>query len=93
VTVFNKPIQNANRQIMEDNAKLTSALVESVKGIETIKSFGAEEQTEKSTRDKIETVMKSSFKEGMLYINLSSLTGIVAGLGGIVILWPVHTMS
>nr|4RY2_A Chain A, ABC-type bacteriocin transporter [Acetivibrio thermocellus ATCC 27405]4RY2_B Chain B, ABC-type bacteriocin transporter [Acetivibrio thermocellus ATCC 27405]7T54_A Chain A, ABC-type bacteriocin transporter [Acetivibrio thermocellus]7T54_B Chain B, ABC-type bacteriocin transporter [Acetivibrio thermocellus]7T55_A Chain A, ABC-type bacteriocin transporter [Acetivibrio thermocellus]7T55_B Chain B, ABC-type bacteriocin transporter [Acetivibrio thermocellus]7T56_A Chain A, ABC-type bact len=87
VTVFNKPIQNANRQIMEDNAKLTSALVESVKGIETIKSFGAEEQTEKSTRDKIETVMKSSFKEGMLYINLSSLTGIVAGLGGIVILW------
>jgi len=23
----------------------------------------------------------------MLYINLSSLTGIVAGLGGIVILW------
>ncbi|HOM03649.1 MAG TPA: peptidase domain-containing ABC transporter [Acetivibrio sp.] len=87
VTVFNRPIQNANRRIMEENAKLTSALVESVKGIETIKSFSAEDQTERSTRTKIEAVMKSSFKEGMLHINLSSLTGIVAGLGGIVILW------
>ncbi|ODM25635.1 bacteriocin ABC transporter ATP-binding protein [Clostridium sp. Bc-iso-3] len=87
VSIFNKPIQSANRLIMEENAKLTSALVESIKGIETIKSFNAEDQTEKSTCNKIEAVMKSSFKEGMLHINLSSLTGIVAGLGGIVILW------
>lgn len=87
VTIFNKPIKNANRIIMEDNARLTSALVESIKGIETIKSFSAEEQTKKSTGNKVESVMKSSFKEGMLHINLSSLTGAVAGLGGIVILW------
>ena len=31
VAIFNKPIKNANRIIMEDNAKLTSALVESIK--------------------------------------------------------------
>jgi len=87
VAVFNTPIKNANRIIMEDNAKLTSALVESIKGIETVKSFRAEEQTEKNTESKLDGLMKSSFKEGMLKINLASITGFVAGLGGIVILW------
>ena len=87
VTIFNKPIKNANRIIMEDNAQLTSALVESITGVETVKSFSAEIQTEKSTENKLEKLMKSSFKESMIHLNLSSLTGIVAGLGGIVILW------
>jgi len=85
--IFNKPIKNANRIIMEDNAKLTSALVESIKGIETVKSFRAEEQTERSTENKLEGLMKSSFKEGMLQIYLASITGFIAVLGGIVILW------
>jgi ATP-binding cassette subfamily B protein len=87
VTIFNKPIKNANRIIMEDNAQLTSTLVESITGVETVKSFSAEIQTEKSTENKLEKLMKSSFKESMIHLNLSSLTGIVAGLGGIVILW------
>ncbi|NLP14893.1 MAG: peptidase domain-containing ABC transporter [Clostridium sp.] len=87
VAIFNKPIKNANRIIMEDNAKLTSALVESIKGMETVKSFRAEEQTERSTEKKLEGLMQSSFKESMLQINLASITGFVAGLGGIVILW------
>lgn len=87
VTAFNIPIKNANRKIMEDNAQLTSSLVESIKGIETIKSFCAEHSTEKNTRNKLDKLIKSVFKESLLQINMSSLTGLVAGLGGIIILW------
>lgn len=87
VAAFNTPIKNANKKIMEDNAQLTSSLVESIKGIETVKSFCAELQTEKSTEKKLNTLIKSIFKESMLQINLSSLTGLVAGLGSIIILW------
>jgi len=53
VTVFNKPIQNANRQIMEDNAKLTSALVESVKGIETINPLVPRNRPKKAPETKL----------------------------------------
>ena len=37
VFAFNKPIKNINRKQMENNAQLTSYLVESLNGIETIK--------------------------------------------------------
>lgn len=87
VTCFNVPIKNANRKIMEDNAQLASSLVETIEGVETVKSFCAEEHTVKSTGKKLDKLMVSSFKEAMLQINLSSLTGFIAGLGGIVILW------
>lgn len=87
VTCFNVPIKNANRKIMEDNAQLASSLVETIEGVETVKSFCAEEQTVKNTGKKLEKLMVSSFKEAMLQLNLSSLTGFIAGLGGIVILW------
>jgi ATP-binding cassette subfamily B protein len=39
---FNKPIRNINRVQMENNAQLTSYLVESLNGIETVKTFNAE---------------------------------------------------
>ncbi|NFQ03434.1 peptidase domain-containing ABC transporter, partial [Clostridium sporogenes] len=42
VWVFNKPLERVNRSVMEDNAKLTSYLVESLNGVETIKAFNAE---------------------------------------------------
>lgn len=87
VTSFNSPIKNANRVIMEDNAQLTSALVESIKGVETVKAFTSESKTERNTEKKLEKLMKSSFKGSILQINLSSLTGLAAGLGGIIILW------
>ena len=39
VFVFKNSLEKVNRNVMEDNAKLTSYLVESIAGIETVKAF------------------------------------------------------
>lgn len=87
VTFFEKPLKSINRIQMEDNAQLTSYLIESLNGIETVKAFNAEEKTEGETEKRFIKLLKSILKNGAINNLLSSLTGLVAGVGGIVILW------
>ena len=49
VYVFKKPLENVNRNMMEDNSKLTSYLVESIEGIEVVKSFNGERKVNLET--------------------------------------------
>ncbi|HEY9062509.1 MAG TPA: peptidase domain-containing ABC transporter [Pseudobacteroides sp.] len=84
---FNKPIRNINRVQMENNAQLTSYLVESLNGIETVKTFNAERKANIETEKKFIKLLKSIFKGGWINNLENSLTGFVASIGGIVILW------
>ncbi|NLD49750.1 MAG: peptidase domain-containing ABC transporter [Clostridiaceae bacterium] len=84
---FNKPINRINRKQMENNAQLTSYLVESLNGIETLKSFNAERKANIETEKKFVKLLRSVFKGSWIYNLESSLTGFVASVGGIVILW------
>ena len=84
---FNKPIRNINRTQMENNAQLTSYLVESLNGIETIKAFNAEYRANNETEKKFIRLLKSVFKGGWIGNLQSSLTGFIGSVGGIVILW------
>ena len=43
VFIFKKSLEDVNRNVMEDNARLTSYLVESIEGIETVKAFMVKE--------------------------------------------------
>ena len=38
-----KSLEDVNRNVIEDNARLTSYLVESIEGIETVKAFMVKE--------------------------------------------------
>lgn len=87
VLSFNKPIRDINRQQMESNSQLTSYLVESLNGIETIKAFNAERESKIQTEKKFIKLLKDIFKMGKIYNLQSSLTSFVAAIGGIVILW------
>lgn len=84
---FNIPIRNINQEQMENNAQLTSYLVESLSGIETLKSFNAESRASFETEKRFIKLIRSVFKGGWLANLSSSLTSFVASLGGIVILW------
>lgn len=84
---FNKPINRINRRQMENNAQLTSYLVESLNGIETLKSFNAERKANIETEKKFVKLLRSVFKGGWINNLESSLTDFVASVGGIVILW------
>ncbi len=87
VFAFNKPIKNVNKEQMEQNAQLTSYLVESLNGIETVKTFNAELEASLKTEGKFIKLLRAIFKGGIIYNVQSSITSFTALVGGVVILW------
>ncbi len=87
VFAFNKPMRKANEEIMEGNAQVTSYLMESINGIETVKSFNNERNAQYKTESLFVHFLNSVFKNGT-YSNIQkSVTGALAAIGSVVILW------
>lgn len=87
VAAFKKKIEDVNRDVMEDNAKLTSYLVESIEGIETVKAFNGERKVNLETEKKFIHFIKSVFKYGYVNMIQASLKGSVKGIFGVAVLW------
>ncbi|MDR0490643.1 MAG: peptidase domain-containing ABC transporter [Oscillospiraceae bacterium] len=84
---FNKPLQKINRKSMEENAQLTSFLVESLNGIETVKAFNSERSANIETEKKFVRLQRALFHNGVLNNFSGSLSGFISAVGGVVILW------
>jgi len=84
---FHRGFERLNRKQMEDNAALTSYLVESINGIETVKAYHAEKRANLATEKKFVVLLKSIFKLGNTHNLQGALKGFVQAVGGIVILW------
>ena len=87
VFFYNKPIKNANRKIMEMNSKVTSKFIETVNGIETIKSFNQEENEKKGIDKLYRRFLNRILKGSILSISQQTATMLVAVVGELVILW------
>ncbi|THD17740.1 bacteriocin ABC transporter ATP-binding protein [Anoxybacillus ayderensis] len=87
VWAFRKPFENVNRKEMEKNAELTSYIVESMNGIETVKAYNAEEEAKFKTEQKFISFLKTVFSHGMMNNFQSSLKTYLQLVGGIIILW------
>lgn len=87
VLAFNKPIKKFNEKQMENNAQVTSYLVETLNGIETVKAFHAEDKAQAKTDNLFVKLLKSVFKGGMIMNAEQTLTNTVSTIGGTVILW------
>lgn len=87
VFAFNKIYRKQNREQMEDNAQLTSYLVESLNGIQTVKSFNAERKVNEETEHRFIKLLGSVFKLGITGNTQGALQGFLDGAGGIAILW------
>lgn len=87
VLAFNKPVKKINEKQMENNAQVTSYLVETLNGIETIKAFHAEDKAQAKTDKLFVKLLRSVFKGGMITNAEQTLTGIISTLGSTVILW------
>ena len=84
---FNKWYKKLNKAQMEDNSMLTSYLVESLNGIQTIKAFNAEREANLETEKKFIALLKSVFKLSWVSNLQVSLKSFVEAVGGVVILW------
>jgi len=87
VTTFNKQYKKLNERTMEDNAQLTSYLVESLNGIQTIKAYNAERRADRETEKRFVKLLKSIFNLSWVGNLQASLKGTVELIGGVVILW------
>ncbi len=87
VVSFNKKYRKLNEKQMEDNAQLTSYMIESLNGIQTVKAFNAERKVHLKTENKFVCLLRSVFHLGTVSTVQGSLVGFVELVGGIVILW------
>lgn len=87
VIAFNKRYKSLNEQTMEDNAQLTSYLVESLNGIQTIKAYNAERKADLETETRFVKLLKSIFQLSWVGNLQTALKTTVELIGGIVILW------
>ena len=87
VVAFHKGYEKLNRKQMEDNAQLTSYLVESLNGIQTVKAYNAERKANRETEIKFIKLLKSIFKLSWVSNIQSSLKVFVELVGGVIILW------
>lgn len=92
---FNKPLRTLNRAQMEANSELTSYLVESLNGIETVKAFSAERESKFRTETRFVKSLRTVFKLGTLNNIRGTITGTVGMLGSTVILWvgALHVLN
>jgi len=87
VLSFNKWYKKLNESQMETNAQLTSYMVESLNGIQTVKAYNAERKVNLETETKFIKLLKSVFKLSWVSNLQGSLVGFVELTGGIGILW------
>lgn len=87
VLCYRKPIENINREVMENNAKVQSYLKESIDGIETIKSHQAESESKKSYSNKFTSFINSVFKNNLLTFSQESIGDMIELVGTVILLW------
>ena len=75
-----------NRRQMEDNAQLTSYLVESLNGMQTVKAFNAERKANRETESRFVKLLKSVFQLSWISNMQNALKVFVELVGGVVIL-------
>ncbi len=87
VILFHRWYEKLNRKQMEDNAQLTSYLVESLNGIQTVKAYNAERQVNRESEIRFVKLLKSVFHLNWVSNLQSSLKVFVELVGGVIILW------
>lgn len=87
VFVFKNSIEEVNRETMQSNAKVTSYLVESINGIETIKAFNAEREVNSETEKRFIKLIKNVFRNGYINNFQVTLKSLVKGIFSISVLW------
>ena len=87
VLCYRKPIENINRNVMENNARVQSYLKESIDGIETLKSHQAENSAKEQNSSKFHKLLQSVFHENVLSVSQDSICNLAESVGTAAILW------
>lgn len=87
VVCFHKWYEKLNRNQMENNSELTSYMVESLNGIQTVKAYNAERKANRETEIRFVKLLRSIFDLTWVSNLQTSLKIFVELVGGVIILW------
>lgn len=87
VFIFKRPYKNINLRSMEQGAALNSQIIESLRGIETVKSLAVEDSSLEKIEHKYIGSLKIAFEQGVLSNVQGSISGIISSVGNIVLMW------
>ncbi|GAA0086070.1 peptidase domain-containing ABC transporter [Clostridium sp. CTA-7] len=87
IYIFKAPYKKINLEQMEAGARLNSHIIESLKGIETIKVHAAEEKSIEKLEVEYIKNLKIAFKEGVLSNIQGSISGAVSTIGNLVLMY------
>ncbi len=87
IILFNKYLKSANEEQMESNSQLTSYLVESLNGIEMVKSYGVERKISEKTDSLFAKFLNKNFRVEFLYNIQGSLSNTISELGEVFIIF------
>ena len=84
---FKEILKKINNEVLENNSQLTSFIIQSINGIETIKAYNLEKKIQDEAEFKYIKVIKSSFKRSKIHNWISFVSGIVELFGNTLIMW------
>lgn len=87
IFIYKMPLENINRDVMENNARVQSYLKESIDGIETIKANRIEVVAKSKNSAKFTRLINSVFKNSVISISQDSICGLIELVGIVIILW------
>jgi ATP-binding cassette subfamily B protein len=92
VLLFRKPVESANKHIMEDNAVLQSYYKETIDGISTIKATTSERDVNSHTDRKFNRYIRSIVRGSQLSLLQGTLADVIESVGVAAILWLGFSM-
>ena len=93
VMLYRRPVEQSNRKVMEEDAKLQSYLKETIDGMETIKAANANEQIKNRTADKFNRFLNAVVNSSKISVSQDTLAETIEMIGTVLILWAGFGMT
>ncbi len=87
ILLFIKPMKKINNEALENQSQLESLLIQSISGIETIKSYNLEEYNKNEVEFNYLKVLKSTFKSNKINVIAGTISEIITLFGNMIIMW------
>ena len=86
VYAFKKPYKELNLESMEKQASLNSQIIDSLKGVETVKSFGVENETMEKLENKYISALRTGYKTSVTSNVQGTISGFFNNIGNLVLM-------
>ena len=86
VYAFKRPYKELNIESMEKQASLNSQIIDSLKGVETVKSFGVENETMEKLESKYISALRTGYKTSVTSNVQGTISGFFNNIGNLVLM-------